>query len=261
MTAPADSPPPGGPAGSNAAADAAPAAELADLCARSADALVARWKAERADAPSQKEITEINLLREDLLNAVAQLAEQAAGRAEAETEAARKIARAQDDVLRAKADFVNYQERQKRELTRLLTTGMRGFVEALVPWLDNFEVSLKCTTAPGAEPMSAQGIAFRDAMQLVHDQLLQVLQTKGLKRFSAQGQRFNPALHESVAKIPAPDKRHQEVIEEVRPGYHWQDLVLRPAGVVIAENPGNLWPAETPGGGDIETEPGEDAGE
>lgn len=226
-------------AAAGATAAAANVGELAQAAATAVDKLVARWKAERAEVPSAQETTEINLLREDLLNAVQALAEQAGGRAAAEEEAAKKVARAQEETLRAKADFLNYQDRQKREFTRMMQTTMRGFVEALVPWMDNFELSLK----NAATDVSPEALShFRDAMQLTHDHLLQVLGTKGLKRFGALGQKFNPALHESLTKAPAPDKRHEEVIEEVRPGYQYQDLLLRPASVVIAENPGNPFP-------------------
>lgn len=203
------------------------------------DKLVARWKNERSEIPSAQETTDVNLLRDDILNAVAALAEET----KTATELRQKLAKAADEVLRAKADFVNYQERQKRETARLVASNTRSFVEALVPWLDNFELSLKTASAtPESNAASADAESFHKAMQLTHDHLLQVLQGKGLKRYSAAGQRFDPALHESITKIPMADKFHGEVIEEVRPGYIWQDLVLRPASVVIADNPQKPWP-------------------
>ncbi|HTL52135.1 MAG TPA: nucleotide exchange factor GrpE [Planctomycetota bacterium] len=205
------------------------------------DKLVHRWKTERGEIPTAQETTDVNLLREDILNAVAALADQN----KVVDELRQKIAKAQDDVLRAKADFVNYQERSKRETARMISTGTRGFAEALVPWLDNFELSLKTTAEEAARAKTPVDAHFREAIQLIHEQLLQILQTRGLVQYSAAGQRFDPALHESITKIPAPDKFHGEVIEEVRPGYKWQDMVLRPASVVIADNPKKPYPAES----------------
>jgi molecular chaperone GrpE len=65
---------------------------------------------------------------------------------------------------------------------------------------------------------------------------MQVLANEGVESISAEGQPFDPNLHEAVSTFPqsgrgvAPDT----VIRVLEPGYRLGDRLLRPAKVVVA---------------------------
>jgi molecular chaperone GrpE len=52
----------------------------------------------------------------------------------------------------------------------------------------------------------------------------------------AQGNAFNPDLHEAITKIPAPsDELKDKVVDVVESGYFLGDKVIRYAKVVVGE--------------------------
>ena len=53
----------------------------------------------------------------------------------------------------------------------------------------------------------------------------------------AQGEPFDPELHDALAQRPAADARPGTVVEVVQPGYRFRDRVLRHAKVIVASAP------------------------
>jgi len=71
-------------------------------------------------------------------------------------------------------------------------------------------------------------------IKLVHAELIAALARAGIERFSPDGERFDPQLHEAMAQQPAEGAEPGTVIEVYQRGYRLGDSVIRPARVVVA---------------------------
>jgi len=69
----------------------------------------------------------------------------------------------------------------------------------------------------------------------VYKELLSVLEKHGVERLQTKGERFDPALHEAVAVVPARGAPEGTIIEELKPGFIRNERLLRPATVVVAK--------------------------
>jgi molecular chaperone GrpE len=137
---------------------------------------------------------------------------------------------ASERLLRLQADFENLKKRIEREKDDYFRHATANLVARLLPVIDNFERAL---AVPDAE--SADG-AFREGVGLIHRQLLEELRREGLKPIDAEGQPFDPSLHEAVATDSSSDLPAHTVVEELKRGYFFQDRLLRPASVRVTVN-------------------------
>jgi molecular chaperone GrpE len=79
--------------------------------------------------------------------------------------------------------------------------------------------------------------AVREGVSLVLRALQQKLDRHGIRSVEAAGERFDPRVHDAIARAPSPDVDPGTVLSEVQKGYFMGDRLLRPASVVVAETP------------------------
>jgi len=144
---------------------------------------------------------------EDLGTLYARLAEQAA-KAEEYLELAK----------RSKADFVNYQDRVRRERTDWTRQALEGFVRELLSALDGFAM------ATFDDPRLVE------AMRVVEKEFVRILGKYGITPIEVAGKAFDPNFHEAVGAEPG-----GTVLEEARRGWMFGDRVLRAASVRIVK--------------------------
>ena len=130
---------------------------------------------------------------------------------------------------RALADFRNYQRRALESEQRALESGAARVVRALLPIVDNFDLTL----AHKADRMTTEQLL--SAVRMVRDELNKALQSQGVQRIEpARGEPFDPHRHEAVMRPPADDVEPNSVVATRHPGYSHGDFVLRPAKVSIS---------------------------
>jgi molecular chaperone GrpE len=78
---------------------------------------------------------------------------------------------------------------------------------------------------------------FRNGVELIYKQLQDALQKLGLQSISAEGEMFDPHLHEAVEMVDTTETKDHKVLEELQRGYKLKDRLLRPAMVKVARNP------------------------
>ncbi len=147
------------------------------------------------------------------------------------TELATERDKLKDAAARARADFLNYQTRSAKDLERAEELALRRYVSELLPILDSLDLAEQ-----DAKSEKADFKRLLEATEMIHESLKQVLAVRGLERIQAKGKPFDPTLHEAVAKRPADPASGEQpgmVVEELRPGYLWKGLVLRPAQVLV----------------------------
>ena len=70
---------------------------------------------------------------------------------------------------------------------------------------------------------------------MVYQEMLRVLEKKGVERIDTVGKPFDPEVHEAVAVTAHADCPEDTVVEEVRAGFRKKGKLLRPASVVVAQ--------------------------
>src|SRR5258708_4808415 len=76
---------------------------------------------------------------------------------------------------------------------------------------------------------------FRPGVELIHKQLQDVLQKLNVQRVPAQGQPFDPRVHEAIEMVESDEAPDNHVLEELQSGYRIKDRLLRPAMVRVAK--------------------------
>jgi molecular chaperone GrpE len=139
-----------------------------------------------------------------------------------------KAARAEeylDLARRTKADFINFQDRIRREREEWSREGLREFLRDLLPALDSF------TWARFEEP------TLMESLHLVEREFLRTLAHHHIAPIPTADRMFDPAFHEAVAVEETTAKPPGTILEQVRRGWMMGDRVLRPAGVRVAKAP------------------------
>jgi molecular chaperone GrpE len=138
------------------------------------------------------------------------------------------LQRERDDLLdttkRLQADFENYRKRVLREQTVLVERAGENIVEQLLPVLDSFELALANVDVDTDDRV-------RKGIELVHAELLGVLERAGLESIAAMGAPFDPNEHEAVMQDDGPGEPH--VGDVLRSGWKLKGRVLRPAMVKV----------------------------
>jgi molecular chaperone GrpE len=137
----------------------------------------------------------------------------------------------QDRLLRLQADFENYRKRMDREKKDWIAFAGEKLLLELLPVLDHFELGLSDSAKNGA-PASMQ-----EGFQLVCNQFRAVLERAGLQAIAAEGQPFDPNLHEAITHMPSDQVPEGQVMAQTRRGYKLGDKLLRAAQVVVSSGP------------------------
>jgi len=136
--------------------------------------------------------------------------------------------RFRDLALRSQADFDNYKKRAAREKDEAIKYANSSLLERLVAIIDNFELGLSAARGEGeSSPIYA-------GMSMVLKQLTDFLADNGLQPIDAEGQKFDPNLHEAIAHEASKTVPEGIVIRQTRRGYKLKDRLLRPSSVVVS---------------------------
>ena len=134
-----------------------------------------------------------------------------------------------DLLLRKTAEFDNYRKRVERERAALAAAAAADLLEELLPVVDNLERALDAQVDEGA------AAAYRDGVELIHRQMLDLLRKRGVTPIETAGEDFDPNLHQAIAHEESVDHRAGEIVGEVRRGYMLGSRLLRAAMVRVAK--------------------------
>jgi molecular chaperone GrpE len=211
------------------AAGANLADEAEDLCAE----LERFFRGQFGEIPAATDLGELRAQQAGIRNLVQRASAQGGGAGEKLLATEKERDKFKDAATRVHADFLNYQARTKKDLQRAEEQALRSYVSDLLPILDSLDLSVRDAAGEKADVER-----LREALQLIDKSLHQTLAVRGLERIAALGKPFDPNIHEASAKRPAnPAKgeKPNQVVEELRAGYLWKGLLLRPVQVLVSE--------------------------
>jgi molecular chaperone GrpE len=138
-----------------------------------------------------------------------------------------ELQREHDLYLRTRADFENYRRRVERDRDVAARQAKRELLKALVDLADGFDRALvHIDESPDSVAAGLYGMQRR---------LSSLLEAEGVKPFESVGRSFDPARHEAMATVRDFDGAPGTVVDEAGRGYMWNDELLRPARVRVAE--------------------------
>lgn len=140
-----------------------------------------------------------------------------------------EAAKWKETALRTAADLENYRKRMARERSEDLRFARAGLVEELLPVFDNFSMGLQMAE-------QEQDSMIYKGMEMVKGQLVDFLESQGLKEVPAEGI-FDPNLHEAVAEEEKEGAEPGEILFVKRKGYKMHDRLIRAAAVIVAKAP------------------------
>jgi molecular chaperone GrpE len=148
-----------------------------------------------------------------------------------------------DQWLRAAAELDNFKKRAARERQEAVRFANEGFLQKLVPVLDNIDMA--AAALAGGQTGSLQ--ALQTGVAMILQQLRSVLAEVGLEEVDATGKPFDPNLHEAVSQETSTEAAEGQVLRQLRKGYKLRERLLRPAAVVVAKAASKEDAAATPG--------------
>lgn len=132
-----------------------------------------------------------------------------------------------DKYIRAQAEIVNMRRRNEKEQASLIKYDGQKLAKAILPALDNLERAL------AVESASEQ---LLKGVKMVQTDLLKALKENHVAEIEAEGQAFDPNMHQAVQTVPADDDHPADtVVQVLQKGYILKDRVLRPAMVIVAQ--------------------------
>ncbi len=142
---------------------------------------------------------------------------------------AEKIAELEDKVMRQMAEFENFRRRTEKEKQMMFETGAKSIIEKILPVVDNFERGLAAVSEEEKES------GFANGMNMIYKQMLNELESAGVKAIESVGVEFNPELHNAVMQTASEEFESGTVAQELQKGYTYRDGVVRHSMVAVVE--------------------------
>lgn len=131
---------------------------------------------------------------------------------------------------RSEADFINFKRRSEQERAEMADFANTALILDLLPILDDLERAL------GSMSDDFDGLTWVDGIRLISRKMKAVLEGRGLSVIEAEGEDFDPNLHEAVMCV---DGEEGKVVEEIQKGYKIRDRVIRPTMVKVGKGEGS----------------------
>lgn len=134
-----------------------------------------------------------------------------------------------DGWQRARAEFANYKKRVEREQEDSRGRATAAILAKILPIADDLDRALR------DQPGQDDARAWAQGIELIQRKLEAILEAEGVETIPAEGQAFDPELHEAVTYEENDDHNEGQVIEVIQKGYRLGERVLRPARVRVAK--------------------------
>jgi molecular chaperone GrpE len=125
---------------------------------------------------------------------------------------------------RAAADYQNFKRRVEEERSEVARLASASLVINLLPLLDDLERALRTVDSRLA------GLTWIEGIWLIYRKFQTILENAGVQEIPAEGQQFDPQVHEAISQAPGDEGK---IVSVVQKGYKLGERVIRPAMVVV----------------------------
>jgi molecular chaperone GrpE len=155
--------------------------------------------------------------------------------AEQVTAALEAAADFKDKLLRTLAEMENLRKRTEREVAEARLYGNAGFARDVLAVADNMHRALSTVGHEQRKQADAKVKAMIEGVELTERELLKVLEKHGVKKFSPEGEKFDPNVHQAMYEVETAELPAGHVAQVIQAGYMLGDRVLRPALVAVVK--------------------------
>ena len=135
----------------------------------------------------------------------------------------------EDRYLRAAAEFANARRRAELRADSEVRAARERLLNSIIPIVDDFERAFQLVPADETDSTWVNGFA------LILRKLQGSLLREGVTVIEAEGQPFDPSLHQAVMVEEVEGAESDTVVAVLQQGYMLDDKVLRPAMVKVAQ--------------------------
>ena len=132
--------------------------------------------------------------------------------------AVKQLEATKDQFARLAAEYDNYRKRTAKEKESLWADAKADTVQAFLPVYDNLERALKQETSDEA---------YKKGVEMTMNQLKEVFARLGITEIEAQGQPFDPNLHNAVMHIEDENLGENVVAQVFQAGFMLGEKVIR----------------------------------
>ena len=133
----------------------------------------------------------------------------------------------------AAQEFEQTRARVRREVTKDVEREKRKVLAAFLDVVDNLDRAIDAGRGKTVDSALLEGV------ELVRQQFLATLDGYGVTRIEADGEAFDPTLHDAIATVSVSEAELDNVvIDVVKLGYRVGDEVLRPVSVTVGKHEG-----------------------
>src|SRR5450755_1730244 len=163
--------------------------------------------------------------------------------AEQVTAALEAAAEFKDKLLRTLAEMENLRKRTEREVADARAYGVTGFARDVLAVADNMHRALETLGPELRAQADAKLTALIEGGELTERELMKVLEKNGVTKFSPQGEKFDPNVHQAMYEVQDSNVPPGHVAQVIQAGYMLGDRVLRPALVAVVKAAPKVQPA------------------
>jgi molecular chaperone GrpE len=155
--------------------------------------------------------------------------------AEQVTAALEAAADFKDKLLRTLAEMENLRKRTEREVADARLYAITNFAREVLAVADNMHRALGAVGSELREHADPQVKSFIEGIELTERELMKALEKSGVRKFSPEGEKFDPNVHQAMYEMETTDLPPGHVAQVIQAGYMIGDRVLRPAMVAVAK--------------------------
>ncbi|MAA75059.1 MAG: nucleotide exchange factor GrpE [Salinisphaeraceae bacterium] len=160
-------------------------------------------------------------------------AENASSELQDELDAAREqVSQFKDQFVRARAELENVRKRAERDVESARKFALEKFAAELLGVRDSLELGLQA-----ADEQAGDFDKLREGVDMTRKQLVKCMEQFGVEVIEAEGETFNPEMHEAMSMQPTDEHPPNTVVSVLQKGYSLNGRVLRPAMVVVSKAP------------------------
>ena len=151
------------------------------------------------------------------------------------TAALEAAAEFKDKHLRLLAEMENLRRRTEKEVADARLYGISRFAGDVLAVADNMHRALATLDEEVRAGADAKLILLIEGVELTERELLKTLEKHGVKKFTPQGEKFDPNLHQAMYEVPNSDVPAGHVAQVIQSGYMIGERMLRPALVGVSK--------------------------
>ena len=143
----------------------------------------------------------------------------------------KRIKELEDELLRSKAEFINYRKRLEDEQARLLKFCNEDLIKETLPILDNFERAIGMDDTNLDDEVSK----FLSGFKMIYCNFVNILKNYGVVEIDGNNKPFDPVYHEAIMTEKRDGVASGMVLDVLQKGYILKGKVIRPAMVKVSE--------------------------